>query len=144
MPRNPRPDLTAEKLSFKVEVPSDRPLLKVQKLCRYFGGIKAVDGVDYEVRPGVIYGLIGPNGSGKSTLVNVLSGVYQPTSGTIEFRGEAVQKTNSHLMAAKGIARTFQTIRLFKQMTVLDNVMVGFHIHLRHGLFGHLLRTRAR
>jgi len=141
-PKKLRPNLTTEKLAFNVEVAEGRPLLKVNGLSRYFGGIKAVDSVDYELRPGYIYGLIGPNGSGKSTLVNVLSGVYQPTAGRFEFKGKMISGAKSHQMAAKGIARTFQTIRLFKHMTVLENIMVGFHIHLRRGFLGHMLRTR--
>jgi branched-chain amino acid transport system permease protein len=142
-PKKPRPSAVADKLSFDVRVPTDRPLLAVDGLRRYFGGIKAVDGVDYELRPGCIYGLIGPNGSGKSTLVNVLSGVYQPTAGRIEFKGETISGAKSHQMAVKGIARTFQTIRLFRHMTVLENMMVGFHIHLRRGFWGHMVRTQA-
>jgi len=142
-PKKPRLDMPAEKLTFDISVPNDRPLLEVTNLSRYFGGIKAVDGVDYELYPGCIYGLIGPNGSGKSTLVNVLSGVYQPTAGHVEFKGEIISGTKSHEMAVKGIARTFQTIRLFRHMTVLENIMVGFHIHMRRGFLGHMLRTKA-
>ncbi|HXZ34664.1 MAG TPA: branched-chain amino acid ABC transporter ATP-binding protein/permease [Thermodesulfobacteriota bacterium] len=142
-PKKSRLDVPAEKLAFAVSAPNDRPLLAVSGLSRYFGGIKAVDGIDYQLYPGYIYGLIGPNGSGKSTLVNVLSGVYQPTAGRVEFKGETISGAKSHQMAVKGIARTFQTIRLFRHMTVLENIMVGFHIHMRRGFWGHMLRTRA-
>jgi ABC-type branched-subunit amino acid transport system ATPase component/ABC-type branched-subunit amino acid transport system permease subunit len=142
-PKKSRPDRPAEKLAFGVSVPEDGPpLLEVNGLSCHFGGIKAVDGIDYNLSPGRIYGLIGPNGSGKSTLVNVLSGVYQPTAGRVEFRGKIISGAKSHQMAAQGIARTFQAIRLFKHMTVLENIMVGFHLHLRRGFLGHMLRTR--
>ena len=143
IPKRTRPGIPAEKLAFAVSSQGDRPLLEVTGLSRYFGGIKAVDGVDYELYPGCIYGLIGPNGSGKSTLVNVLSGIYQPTAGQVKFKGEIISGAKSHQIAVKGIARTFQTIRLFRHMTVLENILVGFHLHMRRGFLGHMLRTRA-
>ena len=143
IPKKTRPNMPAEKLAFAISARENRPLLEVTGLSRYFGGIKAVDGVDYELYPGCIYGLIGPNGSGKSTLVNVLSGVYQPTAGHVKFKGQIISGAKSHQMAVKGIARTFQTIRLFRHMTVLENILVGFHIHMRRGFFGHMLRTQA-
>lgn len=140
-PRKPKGSL--EKISFDIRAHPDRPLLQVKALNRYFGGIKAVDGIDYDIYPGRIYGLIGPNGSGKSTLVNVLSGVYQPTNGQIFFKEKSIAGWKSHKMAAEGIARTFQTIRLFNHMTVLENVMVGFHIHLKQGFWAHAIHTKA-
>jgi len=99
--------------------------------------------VTLAVRPRVVHGLIGPNGSGKSTFVNVLTGLYQPSGGVVELRGRPVHGLKPHRMAALGVTRTFQSIRLFGDLTVLDNVLVGFHLHLRSGLVAHLLRTRG-
>ena len=138
------PRITAEKenITFNILLQPNQPLLTVRGLCRYFGGVKALDGIDYDLQPGHIYGLIGPNGSGKTTLINVLSGVYPPSAGTFIFQGERIKKLRSHTIAAKGIARTFQAVRLFHQMSLLENLMVGFHIHLENGFWGHMFRTR--
>ena len=142
-PKPRKPKGLLENISFDIKSKLERPLLQVKDLNRYFGGIKAVDGIDYEIYPGRIYGLIGPNGSGKSTLVNVLSGVYQPTKGQITFRGKSIAGWKSHKLATEGIARTFQTIRLFNHMTVLENVMVGLHIHLKQGFWANAIHTKA-
>jgi branched-chain amino acid transport system permease protein len=119
------------------------PVIEVRELTRDFGGIRALNRVTLAVRPGVVHGLIGPNGSGKSTFVNVLTGLYEPSSGVVEFEGTAVAGAKPHRMAELGVTRTFQSIRLFGDLTVLENVMAGFHLHLRAGLVAHLLRTRG-
>ena len=117
-------------------------VIGVRDLTKDFGGIRALSGVTLSVRPGVVHGLIGPNGSGKSTFVNVLTGLYQPSRGTVQFRGTTVERLRPHRMAALGVTRTFQSIRLFGDLTVLENVMVGFHLHLRAGVLAHLLQSR--
>lgn len=101
------------------------PLLTVTGLKRHFGGVKAIDGVDLTVRAGEVHGLIGPNGSGKSTLVNVVSGLYTPTAGTISLRGEPLPRGSLFRAARAGVARTFQNLQLFSGMTALENVMVA-------------------
>ena len=92
-----------------------------------FGGLKALDQVDLKVKPGTIHGLIGPNGSGKSTMMNVLTGIYIPTAGAITFDGQAMAGLNSPQIAARGIARTFQNVQLFGELTLIENVLVGLH-----------------
>ena len=121
----------------------DAPVLKAERLCKSFGGIRALDNVDLRIEPGTVHGLIGPNGSGKSTLVNVVTGLYRPTSGRIEFDGVPIERLAPHRMARIGMTRTFQTIRLFGELTVIENVMVGFHLQLKAGFWAHLLQTRG-
>jgi ABC-type branched-subunit amino acid transport system ATPase component/ABC-type branched-subunit amino acid transport system permease subunit len=135
------PDRTA--LRFDAPVDGLGPVIAVRGLSRSFGGIRALNNVTLEVRPGVVHGLIGPNGSGKSTFVNVLTGLYPPSGGHVECKGAVIGRAKPHRMARLGITRTFQSIRLFGDLTVLDNVMVGFHLHLRAGFFAHLARTRG-
>jgi ABC-type branched-subunit amino acid transport system ATPase component/ABC-type branched-subunit amino acid transport system permease subunit len=118
-----------------------QPSVEVRDLSRHFGGIRALQNVDVTIQPGEIHGLIGPNGSGKSTFVNVLTGIYKPTTGSVHVAGQEVSGTASHRMAKMGVTRTFQSIRLFGDLTVLDNVMVGFHLRLKHGFFSHLFQT---
>jgi branched-chain amino acid transport system permease protein len=101
------------------------PLLRTEAVAKRFGGVRAVDGVDLQVQAGEIHALIGPNGSGKSTLLNLLNAIYTPSSGRIWFRGLQIQNLPPHRIAALGMARTFQNIRLFKGLSVLDNVMIG-------------------
>jgi branched-chain amino acid transport system permease protein len=108
----------------------------------YFGGVKAIDGVSMVVEPGQVHGLIGPNGSGKSTLVNVVTGVYTPTAGDVHLGERILNTLRPHTIAAAGVTRTFQNIQLFKDLTVLDNVMLGFHTHRRAGFLHQLLRTQ--
>ena len=108
----------------------------------HFGGVKAIDGVSLVVEPGQVHGLIGPNGSGKSTLVNVVTGVYTPTAGDVKLGERLLNTLRPHHIAAAGVTRTFQNIQLFKDLTVLDNVMMGFHTHRRAGFLQELLRTR--
>jgi len=103
------------------------PVLAVKDLRRYFGGVKAVDGITFAVEAGTIHGLIGPNGSGKSTLVNVVSGLYPPTGGEIRLRGELITRLGMVPMARAGVARTFQNLQLFGELSALDNVLVALH-----------------
>jgi len=105
------------------------PLLKAEKLHKSFGGVRAVYDVSVEVPEDSIFALIGPNGAGKSTLLNLLSGVYQPDSGSLFFNQTNLIGLPAYQRARLGIARTFQKIRLFKQLTLLENVLAGFHIH---------------
>ena len=116
-------------------------LVRVDGVSKFFGGLVALDNLNMEIQPGTIHSLIGPNGAGKTTLVNVLSGFYRPTGGGISFVGRQVTGWTAHRMAAHGVARTFQATRLFPQLTVLENVMVGLHHHLKQGLAPALLRT---
>ena len=116
-------------------------VLQTNKATIRFGGLCAVNELDMDVKKGEIYGLIGPNGAGKTTIFNLLTGVYQPTSGTIHFKGERIDGLRPYQIAAKGVSRTFQNIRLFPSMSVLDNVMTACHIHMGQKLFDAVLRT---
>jgi len=116
-------------------------LLEARGLCKHFGGLKAVDGVDLKVDEGEVVSLIGPNGAGKTTLFNCVTGMLAPTSGSIRFSGRhELAGRPPHQVTALGLARTFQNIRLFPEMTVLENVMVGRHARTRSGVFGAILR----
>ena len=116
-------------------VDRDRPLLDVKSAIMQFGGLKALGGVDLSVRPGTIHGLIGPNGSGKSTMMNVLTGIYVPTSGEVLFEGQNLAGRKSPEIAARGVARTFQNVQLFGELTLLENVLVGLQHTYRSGIF---------
>jgi ABC-type branched-subunit amino acid transport system ATPase component len=121
-------------------------LLEVRGLVRRFGGLNAVDGVDLDVNEGEILSVIGPNGAGKTTLFNVVTGLYVADEGSIHFDGHNLVGLQPNQICALGIARTFQTVRLFPAMTVLENTMVGQHCRTRSGVFGAVLRlpgTRA-
>jgi ABC-type branched-subunit amino acid transport system ATPase component len=109
--------------------PADGAILRAQGLHKNFGGVKAVSDISFEVRAGSIFAVIGPNGAGKSTLLNLISGVYRPDSGSLSFEGTDLAALPAHRRVRLGIARTFQKIRLFKQLSVLDNVIAGFHVH---------------
>jgi branched-chain amino acid transport system ATP-binding protein len=111
----------------------DRVLLRGEGLDRSFGGLRALARVSLEISTGEIVGLVGPNGSGKTTLVNVVSGFYRPDQGRVVFEGEPISGLPPHRIAARGIARTFQNLALFHGMTVLDNILLGRHVHLRPG-----------
>ncbi len=119
-------------------------LLEVTDARKVFGGLVAVDGVAFEVQPGQLKAIIGPNGAGKSTMLNALSGVYPLTDGHIRFAGVAVTTQPAHAIAALGMARTFQNVHLFGNMTVLENVMVGRHARTRQGLLAAALRFPAQ
>jgi branched-chain amino acid transport system ATP-binding protein len=121
-------------------------LLSVSSVSKRFGGLAALDNVSVAVRSTEIFGLIGPNGAGKTTLFNVITGVYAPDAGEIRFLGARVSGLKPHAIAERGIARTFQNIRLFANMTALENVMVGRHLRTRAGVIGAIVRgprTRA-
>ncbi|MFC7216636.1 ABC transporter ATP-binding protein [Streptomyces polyrhachis] len=124
-------------------IPAQRtgnPLLQASGVTMRFGGLTAVKGVDFTVNQGEIVGLIGPNGAGKTTFFNCLTGLYVPTEGTVKFRDKVLPPT-PHKVTDAGMARTFQNIRLFANMTVLENVLVGRHTRTKEGLFSALLRT---
>jgi branched-chain amino acid transport system ATP-binding protein len=106
-------------------------LLSVRNVTRRFGGIVAIDEVSLDVEPGQIVGLIGPNGAGKTTLFNVVTRLYRPDSGALEFEGKNLLRTPPHRIVRRGIARTFQNVELFRTMSVLDNVLVGAHSRTR-------------
>jgi branched-chain amino acid transport system ATP-binding protein len=118
-------------------------LLEAQQLTIRFGGLIAVNAVDLVLEPGMIASLIGPNGAGKTTFFNMLTGIYVPTSGRLFFEGKDITGTLPHRLTKFGIVRTFQNIRLFNNMTVLENVLVGRHCRLETGLVGTLLRPPA-
>jgi branched-chain amino acid transport system ATP-binding protein len=117
------------------------PLLQTQSLRKEFGGLVAVDDVDFTVPENSIVSLIGPNGAGKTTFFNMLTGVYKPTVGRVVFAGEDMTGKPPHAFTKRGIGRTFQNIRLFQNMTALENVLVGMHVRLKGNLFEALLRT---
>ncbi|HEY9239173.1 MAG TPA: ABC transporter ATP-binding protein [Burkholderiaceae bacterium] len=116
-------------------------ILKVAGVSKRFGGLQALSDVGITITKGQVYGLIGPNGAGKTTFFNVLTGLYTPDSGTFELGGKAYKPTAVHEVAKAGIARTFQNIRLFAEMTALENVMVGRHVRTSSGLVGAVFRT---
>ncbi|HZD67847.1 MAG TPA: ABC transporter ATP-binding protein [Actinomycetes bacterium] len=121
-------------------------LLEIRGLVKRFGGLNAVDGIDLTVEPGEILSVIGPNGAGKTTLFNVVTGLYPPDQGSIRFDGHELVGLKPNQICLLGISRTFQTVRLFANMTVLENAMVGQHCRTRSGVFGAVLqlpRTRA-
>jgi len=116
-------------------------VLKVAGISKRFGGLQALSEVGLTITRGQVYGLIGPNGAGKTTFFNVITGLYTPDSGTFELGGKPYRPSAVHEVAKAGIARTFQNIRLFSEMTALENVMVGRHLRTKSGLLGAILRT---
>lgn len=116
-------------------------LLEAKNVTMQFGGLKAVDSVDMVINEGEIRALIGPNGAGKTTLFNVISGIYIPTDGNVLLEGKDITKLRPHQVTAQGIARTFQNLQLFDQLSALDNVMVGRHIHVKSGTISTFLHT---
>jgi len=121
-------------------IDADRPLLEIKGLAKAFGGIKAVNGVDLEVMPGSIVGIIGPNGSGKTTFFNLITGLIEPSGGRVLLAGKDITGLKPHLIVEKGIARTFQNLRLFANMTLLENALVGAHARTSTGAVGAVLR----
>ncbi|MGI8423789.1 MAG: ABC transporter ATP-binding protein [Chloroflexota bacterium] len=119
----------------------DAPLLDVRGVTKRFGGLTAVDDVNFTVEKGRIVSIIGPNGAGKTTLFNMVAGFYAPTAGEIRFADRPIHRLQPHQITARGIARTFQNIRLFTNLTVLENVLVGMHPRLKSTAFGAILRT---
>ena len=124
-----------------MNAPASEIILQVAAVSKRFGGLQALSGVGITIRKGQIYGLIGPNGAGKTTFFNVLTGLYAPDSGSFELGGKPYRPSAVHEVAKAGIARTFQNIRLFAEMTALENVMVGRHVRTRSGLIGAVFRT---
>lgn len=119
------------------------PLLVARGLSKRFGGVQALQDVSFEIGEGEIFGLIGPNGAGKTTLFNVMTALYVPEAGSCRFQGVELTRLKPHQIAARGLARTFQNIRLFASLTALENVMIGQHLRSRAGLLGAVLRDRA-
>jgi branched-chain amino acid transport system ATP-binding protein len=119
----------------------DSPLLEITALRKVFGGLVAVNDVDFMIPQGAIISLIGPNGAGKTTFFNMITGVYRPTSGRVVFDGKDITGKPPHVATETGIGRTFQNIRLFKEMTALENVLVGMHCRLKGGIVRSVLRT---
>jgi len=115
--------------------------LVLRKISKKFGGLLAVDNLDLEIPKGRILSLIGPNGAGKTTVFNMITGVYPPSQGTISYRGKKINNMMSSRIISQGIARTFQNIRLFNSMTVLENVQVGMHCRTKSGAFRALFKT---
>jgi len=116
-------------------------LLEIRNLCVQFGGLRALWAFDFALDPGQLVGLIGPNGAGKTTTFNVVTGVYRPTGGDARLGGESIVGLPPHRINRLGLARTFQNIRLFQDLSVLDNVLVGFNQSMTHGLFGTIARS---
>lgn len=115
-------------------------LLKASNLSKVFGGLRAVSNFEVEIEQGELIGLIGPNGAGKTTAFNLLTGVYEPTTGDIVFDGKSMIGLKPYQITQQGIARTFQNIRLFSNLTVLDNVKIAYHFHVKYGLAESILR----
>ncbi len=115
--------------------------LKLDSLSRHFGGLKVLQDVNLEIQQGGIFGLIGPNGAGKTTVFNLITGLLPPTGGSIEFNGHNLAGRKPHDITRLGIARTFQNIRIFKEMSLLENVMVGLHAQLKYGSIGLLANS---
>ncbi len=118
-----------------------KPILEIRGLTKYFGGLRAVYNFDVEIPEGALVGLIGPNGAGKTTVFNMITGIYPPTEGEILFQGENLVGLEPHEITQRGIGRTFQNIRLFPNLTVLDNVRIAYHQHAGYGLVDAVLRT---
>lgn len=117
-------------------------MLDVANLSMCFGGLLAVDGVSFQVKKQQILSLIGPNGAGKTTVFNCLTGFYKPTAGTIKLKGEEIQGLAGHKIARKGVVRTFQNVRLFAEMTVIENLLIAQHRHLNTNFISGLFKTR--
>ena len=118
-------------------------LLAASGISKRFGGVQALAEVSFSITQGEIYGLIGPNGAGKTTLFNLLTGIYAPDSGRFAFDGKNLSGLKPHQVAARGVGRTFQNIRLFANLSVLENVMIGRHVRTRAGVVGAVLRDTA-
>ena len=115
-------------------------LLKAENVSEVFGGLKAVDDFNIYINKGELIGLIGPNGAGKTTAFNLITGVYKPTTGEITFDGQSIVGLKPYQITQRGITRTFQNIRLFSELSVLDNVKIAYHCHVKYGLLESVLR----
>ncbi|MEN3366463.1 MAG: branched-chain amino acid transport system ATP-binding protein [Burkholderiales bacterium] len=122
---------------------SEQIILNISGVNKRFGGLQALSNVSVKIEQGQIYGLIGPNGAGKTTFFNVITGLYQPDTGTFELAGKPYSPSAPHEVAKAGIARTFQNIRLFGEMSALENVMVGRHVRTHQGVLGAVLHHKA-
>ncbi|MEO6354188.1 MAG: ABC transporter ATP-binding protein [Oxalobacteraceae bacterium] len=122
---------------------SEQIILKIDGVNKRFGGLQALSNVNIKIVKGQIYGLIGPNGAGKTTFFNVITGLYQPDTGSFQLGGKPYSPSAPHEVAKAGIARTFQNIRLFNEMTALENVMVGRHVRTHQGVLGAILRYKS-
>lgn len=122
-----------------VDLPEGAPLLEVEDLALRFGGTRAIDGVSFDVRQGELFAVIGPNGAGKTSIFNCISGVYRPQEGRIRFMGDDLVGTAPDAIADRGVARTFQNIELFDNLTVVENLMLGRHQHLDYGVLAGML-----
>ncbi|MFQ5812337.1 MAG: ABC transporter ATP-binding protein [Anaerolineae bacterium] len=120
------------------------PLLQVKNMTHFFGGLRAVHNYDLEIEPGQLRGLIGPNGAGKTTIFNLITGIYQPTEGEIIFNGQNLVGLKPYEIAAQGVCRTFQTLRLWRHMTVLDHVKLARYSKIHYGLIGAFFGTGQR
>jgi branched-chain amino acid transport system ATP-binding protein len=118
------------------------PILNVKKLCKNFGGLRACNDFDISLQPNDLSGLIGPNGAGKTTVFNMITGIYEPTTGEVFFKGTNIAGMEPHEINQMGIARTFQNIRLFPNLTVLDNVRIAYHTHAGYSLTDALFRNK--
>ncbi len=116
-------------------------VLKIDNLTKFFGGLRAVHNFDVEIKKGELVGLIGPNGAGKTTIFNMITGIYPVSAGSIFFNGQDITNLPSHRITQMGIGRTFQKIRIFPNLTVLDNVRVAYHTHASYGLFDGVVRS---
>jgi branched-chain amino acid transport system ATP-binding protein len=119
---------------------TDKAVLSVSALCKYFGGVRALDGLELEVRQGEILGIVGPNGAGKTALINTITGFYRATSGRVVLNSTDITELPMHAISRLGVSRTFQNIRLFKRMSVLENVLVAYKQHTTH-LFTSVFRS---
>jgi branched-chain amino acid transport system ATP-binding protein len=128
-------------MTLNTQAAAPQPLLKVEALSKSFGGLRAVHNIDLELQPGDLAGLIGPNGAGKTTVFNLITGVYIPSSGNIMFNGQDISGLAPHVINHIGIARTFQNIRLFPNLTVLENVCIAYHSHVGYSMQDAVLRS---
>ena len=118
------------------------PILEIKNCSMHFGGLKAVDGLNFVLEKGELVGLIGPNGAGKTTVFNMITGVYAPTLGQIFFRGEKINGKKPYQIASQGVGRTFQNIRLFNNISILDNVKTACHSHCKEGTWSSIVRGK--
>jgi branched-chain amino acid transport system ATP-binding protein len=119
------------------------PILSIRGMTHYFGGLRAVSDFSYDIPEGAIYGLIGPNGSGKTTTFNLVTGIYTPTQGDIVFEGKSIKGLKTYKIVQRGVARTFQNLRIFGNLSVLDNIRVARHYSSTSGVLASVLRTPA-
>ncbi len=122
----------------------DTPLLSLENVTKTFGGLKAVNNMSFDVQDGSVIGIIGPNGAGKTTVFNLITGNYVPDSGDIRFQGKSLVKLKPHQIVEQGISRTFQSIRLFSNLPVLENVLAGRHCRMKSGLFSSMFRLPSQ